>query len=172
VRVSVWLSGVPVHSRVTPPHRPSIRFLFVSSELCFRLPPHPVSRRRSCLPLSVPANRPEKDLHLQHQRHAWHTKKGPSHVTKAPLAAHFAEWCLRDWGREGARNGSPVGYAAFPPVVEDEPPNCYRITPAGLFSCLTNSPRQSGVLISASAVSANSIHCSAIRAKTCFMAGS
>src|SRR6185369_15101312 len=63
--------------RVTPPHRPCIRFLFVASELCFRLPPHPVSRRRSCLPLTVPANRPVKDFHLQHQRHAWHTRKEP-----------------------------------------------------------------------------------------------
>ena len=63
-RVSAWLLGIPVRCRVTPPHRPSIRFLFVNSELCFRLPPHLASRRRSCLPLSVPANRPEKDFHL------------------------------------------------------------------------------------------------------------
>lgn len=73
MRVSVWLSGVPVHGRVTPPHRPSIRFLFVGSGLCLRLPSHSASRRRSCLQLTVPANRPVEDSHLLDQRHAWHT---------------------------------------------------------------------------------------------------
>jgi len=33
----------------------------------------PSSRQRSCLRLTVPANRPVEDLHLQDQRHAWHT---------------------------------------------------------------------------------------------------
>src|ERR1700730_3363491 len=84
VRVSAWLSSVPVHCRVTPPHRPSIRFLFVGSELCFRLPSHPASRRRSCLPLTVPANRPVEDFHLLDQRHAWRTAtKGASLATGA-----------------------------------------------------------------------------------------
>ncbi len=31
--------------------------------------------RRSCLRLTVPANRPVEDLHLLDQRHAWRTKK-------------------------------------------------------------------------------------------------
>jgi len=39
--VSVWLLEFPVRSRVVPPHRPCIRFLFVGSEVCRRLPPHP-----------------------------------------------------------------------------------------------------------------------------------
>jgi hypothetical protein len=40
--VSVWLLGFPVRRRVTPPHRPCIRFLFVSSEVCLKAssPPH------------------------------------------------------------------------------------------------------------------------------------
>jgi hypothetical protein len=40
--VSVWLSGFPIRRRVTPPHRPCIRFLFVSSEFCLKAssPPH------------------------------------------------------------------------------------------------------------------------------------
>src|SRR5690606_31884396 len=38
----------------TPPHRPSIRFLFVRSGVCRRLPPHPASRRRSCPWLAIP----------------------------------------------------------------------------------------------------------------------
>jgi hypothetical protein len=42
--------GFPVHCRVHPPHRPSIRFLFVSSEFCFPLLSYPASRQRSCLP--------------------------------------------------------------------------------------------------------------------------
>ena len=33
----------------------------------------PSSRQSSCLRLTVPANRPVEDLHLQDQRHAWHT---------------------------------------------------------------------------------------------------
>jgi len=49
-----WLSGFPVHCRVTPLCRPCIRFLFVASEFCLRLPPNPTSRRRSCLQLTVP----------------------------------------------------------------------------------------------------------------------
>jgi hypothetical protein len=52
--------------------------LFVNAELCLQLPPHPASRRRSCLRLSVPVSRPEKDLHLQDQHHAWHTKRSPA----------------------------------------------------------------------------------------------
>jgi len=62
VRVSGWSPGVPVHCRVTPPHRPSIRFLFVSSGLGLRLPPHPASRRRSCLRLAVPITRARRGL--------------------------------------------------------------------------------------------------------------
>src|SRR5208282_1216299 len=33
----------------------------------------PSSRQRSCLRLTVPANRPVEDLHLRDQCHAWHT---------------------------------------------------------------------------------------------------
>ena len=34
--VSVWLLGFPVRRRVTPPHRPCIRLLFVNSEVCLK----------------------------------------------------------------------------------------------------------------------------------------
>ena len=54
VRVTEGVSGVPVHCRVAPPHRPCIRYLFVGPPICPRLPPHPASLRRSCLRLSVP----------------------------------------------------------------------------------------------------------------------
>jgi hypothetical protein len=64
----------PVHCRDRPPRRPSIWFLFVISEFCFRLLSHPASRRRSYLPLTIPANRPVEDLHLQHQPILVHRK--------------------------------------------------------------------------------------------------
>src|SRR5690242_994718 len=54
VRVTEGVSGVPVPCRVAPPHWPYIRFLFVGSPFCRRLPPHPASLRRSCLWLAVP----------------------------------------------------------------------------------------------------------------------
>jgi hypothetical protein len=61
----------PVHAGFTPqrpseyrasrsmallpaPHRPCIRFLFVTSGFCLRLPPDPASRPRPCLWLQVP----------------------------------------------------------------------------------------------------------------------
>jgi len=42
VAVSAWLSGVPIPRRVTQPHRPRIRFLFVGTEFCLKAssPPH------------------------------------------------------------------------------------------------------------------------------------
>ena len=42
--VSVKPLGFSIGGRIAPPHRPCIRFLFVSSEFCLRLPPHPTSR--------------------------------------------------------------------------------------------------------------------------------
>jgi len=60
--VSRWLSGVPVRCRVTPPRRPYIWFLFVGSGLGLRLPPHPASRRRSCLRLVVPITKAHRGL--------------------------------------------------------------------------------------------------------------
>src|SRR5215831_6316953 len=56
------MSGVPVPCRVTPPRRPCIRFLFVGSEFGLRLPPHPASRRRSCLRLVVPITKAHRGL--------------------------------------------------------------------------------------------------------------
>jgi hypothetical protein len=41
VAVSAWLSGVPIPRRVTQPHRPRIRFLFVGTELCLKAPSPP-----------------------------------------------------------------------------------------------------------------------------------
>src|SRR5690554_1456184 len=52
--VSERLSGLTIRGWLTPPHRPSIRFLFVRSGVCRRLPPHPASRRRSCPWLAIP----------------------------------------------------------------------------------------------------------------------
>jgi len=52
--VSERLSGLAVHCRLTPPHRPHIRFLCVRSGFRLRLPPHPTSRRRSCHQLTIP----------------------------------------------------------------------------------------------------------------------
>jgi len=43
-RVSAWLLGLPVHRRVTPRARPSIRFLFVESGFRLGLPSDPTSR--------------------------------------------------------------------------------------------------------------------------------
>jgi hypothetical protein len=67
-RASGCALGVPVCCRVTPPRRPSIRFLFVRSELRLRLPSYPASRRRSCPWLAVPP-RARRGPHLQHQHH-------------------------------------------------------------------------------------------------------
>src|SRR5690625_3448671 len=52
--VSERLSGLTIRGWLTPPHRPSIRFLFVRSGVCRRLPPHPASRRRTCPWLAIP----------------------------------------------------------------------------------------------------------------------
>ena len=41
-------------ARLPCDHRPSIRFLFVGSEFCLRLPPDLASRQRPCLQLTVP----------------------------------------------------------------------------------------------------------------------
>jgi hypothetical protein len=41
-------------ARLPCEHRPCIRFLFVGSEFCLRLPPDPASRQRPCLQLTVP----------------------------------------------------------------------------------------------------------------------
>ena len=37
--------------------------------------PHPASRRRSCRQPAVPTSEPAMDLHVEHQRLAWHTMK-------------------------------------------------------------------------------------------------
>ena len=41
-------------ARLPCDHRPCIRFLFVGSGFCLRLPPDPASRQRPCLQLTVP----------------------------------------------------------------------------------------------------------------------
>jgi hypothetical protein len=41
-------------ARLPCEHRPCIRFLFVGSEFCLRLPPDLASRQRPCLQLTVP----------------------------------------------------------------------------------------------------------------------
>ena len=43
-------------------HRPYIRFLFVGSGFCLRLPPDPASRQRPCLQLTVPTTTACKGL--------------------------------------------------------------------------------------------------------------
>ena len=73
--VSVWLIDFPVRSRVISPRWPCIRFRFVNSGVCRRLPSRPTSRRRGCHWLTVPANRPVEDSHLQDRCHAWHTSR-------------------------------------------------------------------------------------------------
>jgi hypothetical protein len=75
VRVEHWAS--PSTGRVPSPRRPSIRILFVRSELRLRPPFHPPSRRRSCLWPAVPPTGPAEGLHLQRRHHAWHTTKEP-----------------------------------------------------------------------------------------------
>src|SRR5690606_6781485 len=52
--VSERVPGLTIRGWLTPPHRPAIRFLFVRSGVCRRLPPHPASRRRSCPWLAIP----------------------------------------------------------------------------------------------------------------------
>jgi hypothetical protein len=52
--VSSEISGVSVHGRLTRPSGLRIRFLFVASEFCRRLPSHPASLRRTCLGLAIP----------------------------------------------------------------------------------------------------------------------
>jgi hypothetical protein len=47
-RVSLSIARLPCN------HRPYIRFLFVGSEFCLRLPPDLASRQRPCLQLTVP----------------------------------------------------------------------------------------------------------------------
>ena len=59
---AVRLLGVPVPCQVAPRREPSIRFLFVGSGFCRRLPPDPASRRRPCLGLLVPVVTAEKGL--------------------------------------------------------------------------------------------------------------
>jgi len=72
-------------ARLPRRHRPHIRFLFVESEFCLRLPSDPASRRRPCLQLTVPTTTACKGLDfdwaqskplLIDPRHAWRTKKG------------------------------------------------------------------------------------------------
>ena len=53
-RMTEGVSGLPIPCRVAPPHWPYIRFLFVGSPFCRRLPPHAASLRRSCPWLAVP----------------------------------------------------------------------------------------------------------------------
>ena len=71
--MSDWLLGFRVLCRVTPPHQPAIRFLFVGAEACLKAASPPTSRWHGCHRLTVPANRPVEDLHLLDQCHAWHT---------------------------------------------------------------------------------------------------
>ena len=44
-------------ARLPGDHRPYIRFLFVGSGFCLRLPPDPASRQRPCLQLTVPTTK-------------------------------------------------------------------------------------------------------------------
>ncbi len=55
-------SGLAIHCWLTPSHRPAIRFLFVRSGFRLRLPPHPASRRRRCLQLTIPVVAARRDL--------------------------------------------------------------------------------------------------------------
>src|SRR5690606_39936715 len=50
------LSRAPFHCRVTLLGQPSIRFLFVGSTLCLRLPSALPSRTAPCLQLTIPAD--------------------------------------------------------------------------------------------------------------------
>ena len=49
-------------ARLPCDRRPYIRFLFVGSEFCLRLPPDPASRQRPCLQLTVPTTTACKGL--------------------------------------------------------------------------------------------------------------
>src|SRR5690606_5593556 len=74
--VSERLSGLTIRGWLTPPHRPSIRFLFVRSGVCRRLPPHPASRRRSCPWLAIPVVT---------------ARRGLPPPTSAPCQAHHSQ---------------------------------------------------------------------------------
>src|SRR5690625_2086267 len=89
--VSERLSGLTIHGWLTPPHRPSIRFLFVRSGVCRRLPPHPASRRRSCHWLAIPVVT---------------ARRGLPPPTSAPCQAHRKEAALE--ARPLRLHGRPI----------------------------------------------------------------
>ncbi len=60
--MSERLSGLTIPCWLTPSHRPCIRFLSVRAGFCLQLPPHPVSRRRSCLQLTIPVVTARREL--------------------------------------------------------------------------------------------------------------
>ena len=67
-----WSAAMPLGPLLSQ-GQACIRFLFVGSPFCRRLPPHPASLRRSCLWLAVPLLAARRGLDLQVQDHAWHT---------------------------------------------------------------------------------------------------
>ncbi len=60
--ISERLLGVTINGWLAPSRRPHIRFLFVRSGFRLGLPPHPASRRRSCLRLTIPVATARREL--------------------------------------------------------------------------------------------------------------
>jgi len=85
------------------PHvgRPCIRFLFVGSGFCLRLPSDPASRQRPCLQLTVPTTTACKGLAPSDSRHAWRTKKK---ACKSDLQAFYLA-LVRQAGFESSKGG-------------------------------------------------------------------
>ena len=71
-------SGFAVICQLARPHS-LIRFVFLRSQVCLRLPPDPASRRRPCLWLAVGATNLRKGLSPSSQRPCWaHKSRGRS----------------------------------------------------------------------------------------------
>jgi hypothetical protein len=79
-----------------PTAQPLMGFVFLKSQVCFRLPPAPSSRRRPCLPLTVAATNLRTGLSPTSQRPCWAHKQDrhPRKSGVCPLIREAAFFCL------------------------------------------------------------------------------
>ncbi len=81
--------GLPAHGRVTPLRRPCIRFLFVGSEFCHKLPSDSTSRWTPLLRLAVPVITARRGLSPPRCTTCLAHQKRPQGLTSWPLNYSF-----------------------------------------------------------------------------------
>jgi hypothetical protein len=115
-------SGFVVMCQLARPHS-LIRFVFLKSQVCFRLPPDPASRRRLCLPLAVGATNLRKGLSPSSQHPCWaHTNElGP--LRSAQLLFN------RLPTPESGHHDYPRKVTGFLPRTFARKPDCFRHKP-------------------------------------------